>query len=134
MSHWLRRGRSVLAFLTLPSLLAACAICDPAAVPTRVPGSVRRADKDVLPVVRYSPAYPCEAEAQGIEGYVSIQFSILEDGKVGGAQVIESVPPGIFDSAALAAVQLWEYAPFLVDGTPTRRDGVKTKLAFKLER
>lgn len=63
---------------------------------------------------RPAPAYPDAAgEARG---RVTVQFTIDAQGRVSDAKVVDSAPPGVFDSAALSAVKTWRYRPRRVDG------------------
>jgi TonB family protein len=78
-----------------------------------------------------APAYPPEAQIQGLRGIVILELVINEQGKVGSASVVRSVPP--FDEAALAAVRQWEYEVTKVDGRPVRvRLTVPITFALKL--
>ena len=54
-------------------------------------------DGDVLPVVRIEPQYPREALVKGIEGWVRVEFVILEDGGVQSVEVLAAEPPGMFE-------------------------------------
>jgi protein TonB len=49
-------------------------------------------------------------------------------------RVIESTPPGMFDKAALQAIQRWRYRPAVMDGQTVERRGVQVRLRFQLER
>ncbi|AGP35719.1 TonB-dependent receptor domain-containing protein [Sorangium cellulosum] len=64
------------------------------------------------------PAYPPEAEKQGLEGSVTLQLDIDRDGRVKQAVVVESAGHG-FDEAAVAAAQKLEFEPARrADGAP----------------
>lgn len=89
-------------------------------------------DGDVIPMVRFDPQWPREALLNGIEGYVTIEFTILEDGSVADPKVIDSSPPRLFDREALRAIVRWKFKPRIVDGRPVRRQAVQT-INFKLE-
>lgn len=94
-------------------------------------GTVR--DREAVPVVRVNPIYPASARQRGLEGYVTISFTITPSGSVADAEVIDSKPPGPFDRAALKAVRRWRYDPKLVDGKPVARPNQKVTLTFKLD-
>ena len=55
--------------------------------------------------------YPVAAMAAGVEGHVVIRYDITADGHVANAVVELAEPPGVFDAAALAAVQSWRFRP-----------------------
>jgi TonB family protein len=81
--------------------------------------SPAEAEKDVEPdriipaklITRVSPKYPRSANRKGIEGHVSVSFSINKSGSVGNIKVVESVPEGVFDKAATDAVKQWKFSP-----------------------
>jgi TonB family protein len=62
--------------------------------------------------------FPPEAAAQHIEGYAVVGYDVTVDGTVTNAEVIESVPPGVFDEAALTAVRSWRFQPAVSKGEP----------------
>ncbi len=90
-------------------------------------------DGDILPLVRVPPQYPRRAEAAGIEGYVDIEFTISKTGSVINPVVIDAKPSGIFNRAALRAIQKWKYKPKIEDGQPVERYGVQVRITFELE-
>jgi TonB family protein len=85
-----------------------------------VPGSP---DKDgvyqvgggVTPPRRFgNPVYPTEAMAASIDGVVTAEIIVNEQGIVADARVVNSNP--VLDEAALKAVREWRYDPTMVDG------------------
>ena len=67
-----------------------------------------------VPVVRIEPRYP--DNIKGVSGYVKAEFVITKSGKTSDITVIESVPEGAFDKAAIAALKKWVYKPGELDG------------------
>ena len=57
------------------------------------------------------PAYPAALLRERIEGYAEVEFERAPDGSVGEARVINAMPRGEFERAALAAVRGWKPAP-----------------------
>lgn len=78
------------------------------------------------PIIRVNPSYPREAAEQGIEGQVSLRFTITDDGKVTDIEVVDAEPAGTFDTAAVAALQKWRYDPSFAGS------GHEVALAFQL--
>jgi len=74
-----------------------------------------------------APRYPRGAERREIEGSVTIAYSISAEGDVVDATVAEATPPGVFDRAALAAVEQWRYEPHT-----EKTDGHRFRLSFQL--
>ncbi len=78
------------------------------------------------------PVYPPEAQAAGVEGYVTLRYDVTAQGEVANPRVVESVPSGVFDAAALRAVSQWRFRPPMVSGRNVAlRDRVST-LRFEL--
>lgn len=91
------------------------------------------ADAEAIPLFRMAPQYPERAASRGIEGYVIMEFTITETGGVTNIKVVEANPPGMFDRAAIRAMEKWKYKPKIVDGKPVPRHGVQNKLTFTLD-
>lgn len=89
-------------------------------------------DGDALPLSTVRPMYPERARRQGIEGYVVVRFSIDRLGRVTDVQVVEAVPRGVFDRAAVEAVKRFKYRPRVVNGKPLSVTGVLHRLRFEL--
>jgi len=64
-----------------------------------------------------SPTYPAELRAAQVNGMVTIQYVVNEDGTVGDLTVIASDHPA-FSAAALEALARWRFRPRIKDGTP----------------
>lgn len=75
-----------------------------------------------------APEYPRGAERRGIEGTVRIAYSIDAGGNVVNAEVVEASPAGVFDRAALAAIENWRYTP-----AAAQTDGHSRELEFRLD-
>jgi TonB family protein len=64
------------------------------------------------------PVYPAKAEANQTEGWVELDFTVMESGQVKDIAVHAASPPGVFDSAAVKALSQWRYKPVLKDAKP----------------
>ena len=91
-----------------------------------------RGDQDVLPSVRIEPQYPREAASKGIEGYAVLEFTITAAGTTADVKVVDSKPRGVFNRAAIQAVQQWKYKPQIVDGKAVEVPGMRVQLDFSL--
>ena len=78
-------------------------------------------DSNVVPSLRIPPNYPNRALRSGIEGIVTVEFTITTDGSVKDAEIIEAEPPNIFDKAVLRAIAKWKFNPDMVDGQPVEK-------------
>jgi protein TonB len=93
-----------------------------------VPG----ADQNVIPIVRVEPVYPQRALDRGIEGWVEVEFTVTEVGGVSEPTILGSRPSGVFDRAALRAIERWKYEPKVVDGQPVPRPGMRNRFLFQV--
>lgn len=96
------------------------------------PGSLLR-DGDATPIVRIEPRYPVQAARDGLQGWVRLRFTIMEDGSVDEVEVIEAEPRRVFDREAIRALRRWKYSPKVVDGKPVRQPGQQVQLDFTLD-
>ena len=85
-----------------------------------------KAEGEAMPIVRINPRYPRRALLEGIEGWVRLEFTILEDGSVKDVIVAESQPAQIFDRSAILAVMKWKFKPRIIDGKPVPRRATST--------
>ena len=102
-------------------------------------------ESELLPIYRVPPDYPDQLLAQGIEGRVTLQLTVDEEGFVEDVIVIDSVAtengqskpgPGFksFDRQAILAVRRYRYAPRYSDGEAKKATGVTTRISFGLGR
>ncbi|WP_033138562.1 energy transducer TonB [Aeromonas finlandensis] len=84
----------------------------------------------LMPLQRIEPVYPYRAQQSGIEGFVTLRFSVNAEGGVQDVEVVEARPKRQFERAAIQAINKWRYQP---------RPGATDKLVqvitlkFKLE-
>ena len=71
---------------------------------------------DIAPTVRIEPQYPPRALRAGIEGLVTVEFTIALDGSVKDVDIVKADPPQIFDNEVLRALKRWKFQPQTVDG------------------
>jgi TonB family protein len=78
------------------------------------------------------PAYPREAERQGIRGWVDVEFTIARDGSTQDVVVRDSQPQRTFDQAAVDAVKRWRFEPVVRDGaTVPQRAAMRIRFELK---
>lgn len=79
----------------------------------------------VVELAQAKPSYPMRAKSRNIEGWVKIEFTVTASGAVTNAHVVGASPAGIFDDAALAAIQRFRFKAKMVNGKAV--NGVATK-------
>jgi protein TonB len=105
---------------TTPAGVALALTPPKATAPARpAPAEESRVSRDAVLVDKTTPRFPSRARRLDItEGTVAIEYTVSRDGSVKDPRVVESVPEGLFDKAALEAIQKWKYQPKLENGTP----------------
>ncbi|MCI0400676.1 MAG: TonB family protein [Gammaproteobacteria bacterium] len=78
-------------------------------------------DKDVRPTLKIPPVYPPQALRSGIEGVVTVEFTIAKNGTVKDPIIVEAKPEKIFDRAVLRAISKWKFNVKTVNGKPVER-------------
>ena len=100
---------------------------DPGVIPT--PGA---AEGDLLPIMTVPPEYPDRMAARGTEGWVIVEFTVDELGRVIDPRVIDAYPSRGFDKAALRAVMRYKYKPRVIDGSAVPVHGVRQRIVFSM--
>ena len=78
------------------------------------------------------PAYPRDAAQRGIEGWVDLSFLVNAEGKPVNVHVTGAEPRGVFDAAAVAAVQKARYRPLsATDPTVVREATLRVSFRMK---
>jgi protein TonB len=88
-------------------------------------------DGDIVPILRVEPIYPTRAMTRKISGWVDVEYIVMPDGSVAQARVVGSEPKGMFEKAALRAINKWKFKPRVVSGQPVPR-GVSQRINFNV--
>ena len=91
------------------------------------------ADGSYVPIFQVPPQYPRRAAERGIEGCVVLKYVVTEVGSVRDPEVVQSIPKGIFDRAAIRAALRYKYKPLIRDGNAVEVEGVTQRITFVLE-
>ena len=91
------------------------------------------ADGDLARVLAIAPDYPRRPLAQGIEGWVLVEFGVDEMGRVVHPQVIDASPATVFNAAAIKAILRYKYRPRVVNGQAVVVSGVRQRIQFQLQ-
>jgi len=89
-------------------------------------------DQPPRPLLRMEPMYPPQARMRGIEGAVSLEFIVREDGRTTDIETIDSSPGDLFVRSAHLAVAKWRFEPGELRGkaVPVR---VRQTIEFRLK-
>ena len=88
---------------------------------------------NLAPTLKIKPSYPPRALRSGVEGVVTVEFTITVDGTVKDPNIIKSNPPKIFDRSVLKAITRWKFNPEVVDGKTVERRA-RQDIHFKLQK
>ncbi|GAB5412572.1 MAG: energy transducer TonB [Congregibacter sp.] len=102
-------------------------------VPVTTKGPISTGTNMVVPYLKLQPIYPGRALQRGIEGYVDLAFDITASGATGNIRVIDAAPRGVFERAAIKALERWKYKVPIVDGIPRGQVEMMTRLTFEIE-
>jgi protein TonB len=64
------------------------------------------------------PVYPAKAQNSKLAGWVDLEFTVSESGKVQDVAVHATSIPGVFEDAAIKAVSQWRYRPIMREAKP----------------
>lgn len=78
-------------------------------------------ETDVVPTYRSKPKYPSRAMRAGIQGVVTVEFTITTKGTVTDPVIIKSKPPKIFNKSVLKSIKRWKFKPKIINGKPVTR-------------
>ena len=77
-----------------------------------------------------TPGFPMKAEADRVEGFVVIKFTVTKNGDVSNPEVVESVPQGYFENATINALEKYKFKPATEFGIPVD-DTIEWPFFFK---
>jgi TonB family protein len=86
---------------------------------------------DYKPVMVPAPVYPAHALARGLEGYVTVKFTVTRIGTVKDIVVVDS-SSSLFERYAIDAATMLSYEPRIVDGTAVEVSGVSYTFSFEI--
>jgi protein TonB len=90
-------------------------------------------DENATPVYRSAPRYPPRAQRAGIEGVVTVEFTITPEGAISDPVIIKAEPSEDFNEAVLEAITKWKFKPRIVNGRPVARRA-RQKISFLLDK
>lgn len=106
-----------------------------------------RSDGEYLPILKVQPIYPLRALQRGLVGWVIVEFTVDEIGRVKNPLVIDNCvqiwtpsfehctdrPRRTFDKSALTAASRFKYKPRVIDGQAIATVGVRNMITYELD-
>lgn len=89
--------------------------------------------RELIPMRYITPDYPASAQAQNIEGHVTLSLTVSPQGSVENIRITESEPPGVFDASALNAANRLRFEPRIVFNEPVAVEDVPYRFDWQLE-
>ena len=94
-------------------------------------------DGEYLPIVKVAPQYPRRAAQRGLEGFVTVEFTVTVTGATRDVVVLEGIekdgtPTTMFNSAAVKAAEKFKYKPRVYDGVAVEVPGVRNRFVFEM--
>jgi TonB family protein len=77
-------------------------------------------------------SYPEDAQRRGIDGWAEAEFIVGADGVPRNARIVDAMPRGWFENAALTTIALYRYEPFERDGRVYERLA-RLRIRFNLQ-
>jgi protein TonB len=88
-------------------------------------------DQPLTVISRVPPVYPFRAKAKAIEGWVSVEFTVNEQGRVEDIKILDAEPEKIFDDSVMQCVAAWRFKPGRVNRELVKTRA-RTRIRFKL--
>lgn len=80
-----------------------------------------------IPIYKAQPIYPKEALVNQIEGYAIVEYLVDKNGNSVNPSIIESIPEGFFEEAAIEAAKHFKY-----EASSQEYKNIRTKVSFKM--
>ena len=86
--------------------------------------------KEYRPLVRVVPEYPVKALADGVTGWVTLEFTVSTKGRATDIELFDESPPNLFTQAAIHALEQFKFEPRVVDCEVVDAVGMRRKFNF----
>lgn len=87
---------------------------------------------EAIPCMIKPPKFPRNAIVNGIQGGVTFMLTVSKEGKPADIKIVESVPAGVFDAAAMTAINHWVFKPKMVEGSAVKQENMRYTMEFKI--
>ena len=86
---------------------------------------------DLVALKTVAPSYPRRALDDDVTGWVDLEFVVDQSGRPRNVAVVDAEPLGEFEDSALAAVQQYEFEPYVLDGRRFERR-IRLRIRYSL--
>ncbi|MBL7544221.1 MAG: TonB family protein [Bdellovibrionaceae bacterium] len=87
---------------------------------------------DVQILSTSEPQFPEAAKRKNITGFVRLQITIDQSSAIKSIDILEAIPEGVFEAAAIDSIRNWRFSAAYQNGAPIEAT-IKRKIEFKLE-
>jgi len=88
---------------------------------------------DAQALIIVQPKYPKLPESAAREGWLLLEYTVNEQGRVQSPKVIEGSNQAPFTKAAIAVTDKWRFKPRVVDGKRTTQPNMRARMTFTPE-
>lgn len=93
----------------------------------RVIALMKDKEGQALPLFVVQPKPP---SGKAAEGWVLLDFTVTEAGRVTDLRVLESLPPNAFDAATLSAAREWRFKPKVENGKRVKQAHTRARVVY----
>lgn len=88
-------------------------------------------DRPLTVLSRVPPVYPFRAKARAIEGWVSVEFTVNELGRVEDIKILEAEPKDTFEESVIQCLASWRFQPGRINAELVKTRAM-TRIRFQL--
>jgi protein TonB len=78
-------------------------------------------DGELIPLNCPPPVTPSDARRAGLTGWVMVEVVVAPDGSPRSVKAVDAQPKGVFEAAAVMALQRCKFKPTVKDGVPVQQ-------------
>lgn len=106
--------------LEIPNLNLKADVSGEAMIGTKGAGAAMF-DGELIPLNCPPPVTPSDARRAGLSGWVMVEVVVAPDGSPRSVKAVDAQPKGVFEAAAVMALQRCKFKPTIKDGVPVQQ-------------
>lgn len=107
--------------LEIPNLNLKADVSGEAMTGTKAASTGALFDGELIPLNCPPPVTPSDARRAGLQGWVMVEVVVAPDGSPRSVKAIDAQPKGVFEAAAVMALQRCKFKPTIKDGVPVQQ-------------